>query len=99
MECMINHKLNVGGAVQKATMPFHISHQCAHSQAARSAYSCHAHSQITNIVISRMFLKWCMLLIYPKYPSSKVSFFASVTGSWEHRIVKYEQCTLAKWSH
>ena len=99
MEYMINHKLNVGGAIQKAAMPFHSSHQCAHSQAAWSAYSSHAHSQITNIVISQMFLKWWVLLIYPKYPSSKVSFFASVTGSWEHRIAKYEQCTLAKWPY
>ena len=84
---------------KKQAMPFHGSHQCAHSQAAWSAYNCHTHSQITNTVISQMFLKWCVLLIYTKYPSSKVSFFASVTGSWEHRIVKYKQCTLANRSY
>lgn len=62
-------------------MPFHRSHQCAKGQAAQLTYTCHTHSQVTNIVISQMFLKWYVLLIYTKDSSSKVSFFANVTGT------------------
>ena len=96
---MINCKLNLGGAVQKASHALSQFASVCQQPSSTNSLLCHIHSQIIKTVNPQIILKWYLLLIYTKLSSSRVSCLGRVTGAWKHRTAQYEQDTLTKWSY